>query len=567
MKENTDNKTNNAAINQWYKSAVSTAVVGAVFSFVILILVFANYVRSNIVEARQEQELVDLKAEILDRPGDEQLLEKIRQRDLRYRQNLINTRNFNLKGSYLLLGSVVIMLAGFKLAGSLKKKMPAPQPGSDNLKEQVRDAILSRWSVTGALAILAFGVILLVARSDVVFHEDLPEAENWPRFRGPGGLGVSTDVNIPESWDGKTGENILWKTKVPLPGKNSPVVWNDRVFLSGGDPNTFNVFCFDTDTGALLWTGDVTNVFAKSEEEPFEVGEDTGYSAPTVATDGQRVYAIFVTGIVACFDFNGNKVWEKNLGIPQSNYGYASSLAMFQNTLLIQFDQNTDEEGKSKVIALDGATSDIIWQTPRPVSGSWTSPIVVKIGKGYQFITAGDPWVIAYNPVNGKELWRVDCLGTDVAPSPIYAGGLVFAVRPYSKLIAIKPDGHGDVTKTHVAWDKNDNAPDICSPVSDGEYIYLLTMDGYLSCFKTSDGEKIYEQDVGDYFQASPSIVGDKLYLLSEEGVMFIAQAGPEYKELARCELGEKCYASPAFVNGRIYIRSEQNLYCIENKK
>ncbi len=336
--------------------------------------------------------------------------------------------------------------------------------------------------------------------------------------------------------------------------------------MAGGDPNAYSVFCFDANSGSLLWTGDVTNLFAKSKKEPFEIWEDTGHSAPTVTTDGQRVYAIFVTGIVVCFDFDGKKVWEKDLGIPDSAYGYASSLAMFQNMLLIQFDQGKADEKKSKLIFLDGATSRVVREIPRNVPNSWTTPMIAKIGDGYQFITAADPWVISYNPVNGKELWRAGCLGADVAPSPIYGDGLVFVVKPYSKLIAIKPDGHGDVTKTHIAWSKTGNAPDICSPVCDGKYVYTLTMDGYLSCFKTSNGENIYEQDTGDYFHASPGLVGNKLYLLGETGVMYIAEAGSEYKVLAKCELGEKCYASPAFMDGRIYIRSEQNLYCIEKK-
>lgn len=575
MKENLNNKTNNYTVNQWYKSVFSTALVGAVFSFVILVLIFANFVRSNIIEARQEQELVNFKAEILDKPGDEQLIEKIRQRDLRYRQNIIRRRDFNRKGAYLLLGSVVIMLAGFKLAGSIRKRMPEPHPGGDILKEQVRDAVLSRWSVTSALAVLAFGAILLASRPDVVFNQeqsgnitfptDEEISQNWPRFRGPGGLAICTDANIPENWNGKTEENILWKTEIPLPGKNSPVVWNKKLFLSGGDPNTFSVFCFDTDTGSLLWTGDVTNIFAKSRKAPFDVFEDTGYSASTAATDGRRVYAIFNTGIVACFDFNGNKVWEKDLGIPQSNYGYASSLSMFQNLLLIQYDQGDAEEEKSKMIALDSATSNIVWQAHRNVGGSWTTPVTAKISDSYQLITAGDPWVISYNPANGKELWRADCLGADVAPSPIYAGGLVLVIKPYSKLIAIKPDGFGDVTKTHIVWAINEIVPDICSPVGNDEYVYLLAA-GYLSCFKITDGQKMYEQNMGASFKASPSLVGDKLYMLGEEGVMYIAQAGPEYKELAKCELGEKCEASPAFMNGRIYIRGEHNLYCIEKK-
>ena len=576
MNENKNNNTNNDTMSQWYKTAISTAAVAGIFSFVVVMFLLANFVRSSIVEAKQEQELINLKAEIVKNPDDMQLLEKIRQRDLRYRQNIFGRMDFNRKGGYFLLGSVVIMVISFKIAMSLSKQLPSPQHGGDNLKEQVRDAFLSRWSVTAALGILAFGAIIFASRSYITFYEeqtgdvtfptDEEIAQNWPRFRGPGGLGISVYTNIPESWNVETGENILWKSSVPLPGRNSPVVWDDKVFLAGGDPNTFSVFCYDANSGELLWTGDVTNLFAQSEEELFDVYEDTGYSAPTLTTDGKRVYAIFVTGIVACFDFDGNKVWEKDLGVPDSRYGYASSLTMFQNMLLIQFDQGDGEDGTSKVIFIDGATSRIVREIQRFVPGSWTSPIVAKIGDGYQFITAGDPWIISYNPVNGKELWRADCLGTDPAPSLIYGAGLVFGIWPYSELVAVRPDGTGDVTETHIAWSASGSMPDICSPVCDGEYVYTLTMDGYLSCYSVSDGEAVYEQDVGDYFQASPSLVGDKLYMLSDSGVMFIAQAGAEYKELARCEIGEKCYASPAFMDGRIYIRGEENLFCIENK-
>lgn len=576
MNENNNNEKKSSTINQWYRSAVSAAVVGALFSFVVLVLLFANFVRSSITETRQEQELVNLKAEIQKKPGDEQLLEKIRQRDLQYRQNLIRRIDFNHKGGLLLLASVIVMLAGFRIANSLHKKLPFPGQHGDNLKEQIRDAIFSRWSLASALAVLIFGLALLSARPAVLFNENQPGnvtypsdeeiASNWPRFRGPGGLGISAYTNIPESWNGKTGENILWKSKVSLPGRNSPVVWGDKVFLSGGDPNTFSVFCYDANSGSLLWTGDVTDIFTKSKEAPFEVPQDTGFAASTVTTDSNRVYAIFVTGIVVCFDFEGKKIWEKDLGIPSSMYGYASSLEMFQNMLLIQFDQGKADDKKSKMIFLDGATGRVIREISRPVPGSWTTPIVVKINNGYQLITAGTPWMIAYDPSSGKELWRADCLGADVAPSPIYAGGLVFGIKPYSKLVAIKPDGKGDVTQTHIAWSVSENAPDICSPVSNGQYVYTLTMDGFLSCFQISDGNQVFEEDTGDYFKASPSIVSDKLYLLSESGVMYISQISREYKVISKNELDEKCDASPAFMDGRIYIRGEKNLYCIEKR-
>ena len=218
------------------------------------------------------------------------------------------------------------------------------------------------------------------------------------------------------------------------------------------------------------------------------------------------------------------------------------------------------------MLALDIFSGTTVWEASRPVGGSWTSPIVAKIAGQSQLITCADPWVISYNPANGSELWRADCLGTDVAPSPIYAGGMVFGIHPYSSLVAIKPTGSGDVTKTHIAWEATDNIPDICSPVSDGKVIFLLETYGILTCYNISNGAKLWEEDLKTSFMASPSMVDDRLYLLSEKGIMFIAKAGDGYAELAKCPLGEKCYSSPAFADGRIYIRAVENLYCIGDK-
>ena len=558
--------------SRWYSCAVSTGLVGAIFSLIFLVLLVSNFIHSSIVQARREQELVNQKIEIQKRPDDEQLLTQIRRLDLQYRQNLIRELDFTRKGAYLLLGSVVITLIGLKGASVLKKKMPIPRPAADRLTEQVRQAKFSRLAVTTAIVVLGFGALLLAVRPEIAFFDttqvdtSIPSPEqiskNWPRFRGPEGLGISAYTNVPDHWDGKTGEGILWKTEVPLAGMNSPVVWEDRVFLSGGDPNSLEVYCFDASNGRLLWTGNVRQLSLKEGEEPLDVMEETGYAAPTVATDGRRVYAIFAPGAVGSFDFDGNKIWEKDLGMPDNMYGYASSLAMFENLLLVQYDQGTVEDGKSVFIALESFSGRKIWEAKRPVGSSWTSPIVTQIDNRYQLVTCSNPWVIAYNPADGTELWRADCLGADVAPSPIFASGLIFVIEPNMKTVAIRPNGHGDVTGTHIAY-KIDFAPDICSPVSNGKMIFLLSSDGLLCCYKTEDGTKLWEKELREYFQASPSLVGDKLYLLSEEGVMFIVEAGPEYKEAEKCELGEKSFASPAFVDGRIYIRGQKNLYCI----
>jgi len=569
-----NNSENVQAAGPWYRSAVATAVVGAVFSIVILALMVTNYVQGRVVDGRLEKELENLKIEINNRPDDEQLLlEQIRQLDLQFRRVTVRRLDFSHKGSYLLLASLVVFLIGIKCATTFKEKISAPQPQADIRSEQIRRAIMARWAVTGTLGLLGAVVLFLVMSSHVDFSRidvataSYPTADeinrNWPYFRGPASSGISAYTNIPDDFNGISGEGVLWKAKVPLPGHNSPVVWGDRIFLSGGDPNQFQVYCFDALSGELLWTGDVARA-PKPGEEPLEVMEDTGFAAATVATDGRRVYAIFATGDIGCFDFAGRNIWTKSLGTPDNVYGYSASLAMYRNLVLIQYDQGGDAEDlKSRLIAFDGFSGRTVWETKRPAPNSWASPIVVETDSGFQVITCADPWVIAYKPVTGEEIWRARCIGGDVAPSPIYAGGFVFAVEPYSKLVAIRPDGTGDVTKTHIAWSIEEPAPDICSPVSNGRFVFLLTSDGLLCCYKVADGTKLWEEDLREDFRASPSLVGDNLYLLNEDGVMFIIEAGPQYKQRLQSKLGEECYASPAFADGRIYIRGVDNLYCI----
>jgi outer membrane protein assembly factor BamB len=603
----------------WYQCAVATAVLSAVFSIVVCSFMLMNYGRSKMVGTADETSMVDLKSEIRNKPDDQQLLSRIRQFDLSLRQQHLRSLDRARKGSYLLLSGVVVFIISLRFAIGFKKKPPAPQPGADQLKEQVGNAKFARWVITGSLALLGLGSLFLATRPKINFAEASAAdtasynvedfAKNWASFRGPNGAGISTHVNVPSHWDGKTGVGILWKTKIPLSGNNSPVVWGDRIFLSGADPNNRQVFCFDTSTGKLLWKGDVLGM-TKSDEEPLEMMEETGYAAPTVVTDGRHVCAIFPTGDVACFDFKGKKVWEKNLGRPDSAYGYAASLAVYQNLFLIQYDQGGVEDNKSELIAVDCFSGRIVWQTKRPVGNSWSSPIVANTGEQFQLITCADPWVIAYNPaeldgirrkiiqyqielealkkesdeaskerlINIKkqldelkqqdtEIWRANCLTGDIASSPIYANGLVFVIEPYSKLVAIKADGKGDVTKTHIAWVSEEGGPDICSPVSNGESVFLLATEGLLECYNVSDGKKVWEKDLQEYFLASPSLVGKNLYLLSEKGNMFIAEVGTEYKEITKNELGEKCHASPAFADGRIYIRGIENLYCIGSGK
>jgi len=559
------------------RTAGTTAKVAGAFALVFLVLLVGNFIGTSVLAPRRENKLTAMKTEIAGGEATEDQLAEIRGLDLQIRRDRIWRLDFARKTSYALLVSVILSVAAGKLAGTLSKQPPRPQHAPDVGAEQIREARQSRWTVTAGLGALAGVIALLMMQGAPTAFVEAKEAgpsyatmeqkrEQWHRFRGPGGGGVSVFTNIPTQWDGATGQGILWKTPVPLIGNNSPVVWKDRVFLSGADPNQRQVFCFDANSGQLLWTGDVPTTPAVKEAD-MDVMEDTGYCASTTATDGVRIYAIFITGDIAAFDFNGRRLWHKNLGIPDSAYGYASSLETYQDRVIIQFDQGDGSEGKSRLYALDGTTGNVVWETKREETpNSWTSPILVDVEGKPQIITVTDPWVFANDPADGKEIWRAECVSGDVAPSPIYAGGLIMAIEPYSQMVAVKPTGQGNVTETNIAWRMEEGAPDICCPVGNDKYVFLLEGSGYLTCFDITNGAKIYDHDLRDNFMASPSMAAGKLYLLSEEGVMYVAELGPEYKEIAKSELHEKCHASPAFVDGRIFIRGAEHLYCIGQK-
>lgn len=197
---------------------------------------------------------------------------------------------------------------------------------------------------------------------------------------------------------------------------------------------------------------------------------------------------------------------------------------------------------------------------------SWASPIVTTVAGHEQIVTIADPWAIAYDPATGRERWRAKVMGGDIAPSPVAAAGMVFAIQPYSKLVAIRADGAGDVTKTHVAWKAEDNVPDICSPLATDAFAMALTTQGVLTCFDVKDGKKLWEHDFEIECFASPSLVGDRVYVLSGEGTTILVAAAREFKELGRAELGEHANASPAFMDGRIYIRGKKHLFAIGQK-
>jgi outer membrane protein assembly factor BamB len=573
-----------------HRTWLLTALVAGLFSLVVSgVMVFDRF-RIAAGDPLKSAQMTALREQLAAAPMDEQLKTQIRDLDLRLRRHYFDHLSLNNAGAWLLLAGLAVCVLSAKRGFQLRKRPHLPQARPEAAEETARLAAWARWGVgiTGGVVGAGLLTLLLTAstalpsrpaelakllgggESSEANPNDLPSlAElqtNWPRFRGWDGNGVATSTHVPLQWDVTSGAGVLWKTPVPAPGFNSPIVWGNRVVLSGAEAEKREVFCFDAESGQMLWQRSVQNVPGSPARLP-EIPGSTGFAAATMATDGRRVYAIFGNGDVAAFTLDGAPAWARNLGVPKNAHGHASSLTLWQGRLLVQLDQGEGAGGLSRLYALDGATGREVWQRSRPVPSSWATPIVIEAAGQAQLITLGVPWVIAYAAANGNELWRAELLDGEVTPSPIFAGGFVFVVSPNLKLAALRPDGQGDVTKTHVAWFAEDNMPDITSPVGDSELVFTLSTSGLLTCYDVKDGKKQWEQDFVMECHASPTIVGNRLYAITTKGTVIVVEVARQFKALARMEMGEKISASPAIVGGRIFIRGAKHLFGIGAKE
>ncbi len=377
--------------------------------------------------------------------------------------------------------------------------------------------------------------------------------KNQAVFRGYMGLGVSYHKNIPVSWNGSTGENIKWKVATSKRGYNTPVIWGDHIFISGGDAQSRIVACYNRHTGQLVWEKEVKDIPGSPASAP-RVTEDTGLAAPTMAVDGQRVYAIFATGNVVAFDLAGNKVWGRNLGVPNNHYGHSSSLQVWENKLIIQYDTNT----KGRMLALNTATGESVWDVDRPVNISWASPALIEVDGKIQIVTSSDPFVMGHDLQTGAEIWRVEAMMGEVGPSVAYEDGLVFATNEYARLVAVEPKPGAEYT-----WEDDEYLSEAASPVAYNGLLYLATSYGVLVCYDTKTGEKQWEKEFDEGFYSSPMIAEGKLYIVDLAGVTHIIKAGREGTVIAASELGEGGYALPVFADGVVYLRGSEHLYCI----
>jgi outer membrane protein assembly factor BamB len=560
--ETTQSKT----VRLWYPMARNAAMISGAFVLLLSALILVNYLQIQSVDPLNSEALTRLMQQLRDEPGNEELKEQIRALDLLARRAYF-THQWQLRtGSYLLFGSMLVFLVALKYMGSLRSQLPDLMREPDQ-KEAWEDRILARkWVLVSGLGLFGIAFVLsVVSEKSVSSVEATVPATNptyasleetrqqWPNFRGPEGIGVAHHTEAPTDWDGLSGENILWKVSVPKPGFSSPIIWGGKLFLSGADKESQEVYCHEVESGDLLWQGRVDDLPGSSSKRPA-VTDDTGYAAPTMATDGQRVFAIFATGDLACWDLEGNRIWGENLGLPDNHYGHSSSLMVYRNLLLVQLDDNNG----GRLVALDVESGNLVYDKTRDVQISWASPILVNTGSRMEIILNALPLVISYDPLTGNELWRIDCMMGEVAPSPAYADGMVFVVNEYATLAAIRV---GETAE--IAWEFDDYLAEVASPLATDEYLIVATSYGGVACFDSKTGEELWLHDFDEGFYASPVMAGGLVYLMDMKGLTHIVKLGREFQLVGSCALGEQAVATPAIANRRMYIRGTEHLFCI----
>lgn len=384
--------------------------------------------------------------------------------------------------------------------------------------------------------------------------------DNWPQFRGPRSQGVSAETGLPTQW---SANDALWKTALPGPGHSSPVIWGNRIFLTAfrkQGKGQLLALCLDKTTGKILWEREVT------AERIEAVHATNSPASPTPATDGRYVYVYFGSYGLVCFDFDGNKIWEKPVGPYPIEWGSASSPIVYGNLVLL----NCDTDAEDFLLAVDKNTGKTVWQTSRSnIDRAWPTPVVWNVDGKDQVVVSGSGGVKAYDLQDGRELWIVEGVPKWVGPTPVTAHGLLYVASngldPQNFIMSIRPGGTGNVTRSHVAWRYERAVSSVPSPVVVGDYLYAVRNGGIVTCLNAKTGARVWQERLpagGDYY-ASPVAADGKIYLLSEEGVVTVIAAKPVYQLISSNDMGERCMASPAISDGRIFIRSDSSLFCI----
>ncbi len=427
----------------------------------------------------------------------------------------------------------------------------------------------------------------------MVFTGAVDADENWPQFRGPSQNNVSTAVGLPETWSDT--ENIVWKTPMPSWSGSSPVIWGDRVFVTSpstpddsesGEPVAQSalrgpggpeilLLCLSKENGEILWQRTLaTDNYLRRKHNA---------SSPTPVTDGEHVWTLTGTGVVAAFDMDGNRQWEADLqeayGPLGLMFGYGSSPLLHDGKLIIQVLHGYRTDDPSYLVAFDALTGEVVWRVERPTDAehespdAYTTPTLLEYGAQTQFVVTGGDYVTGHDPQTGEELWRAAGLNPRkltnyrIISSAVAVDGMIYAPTRRRPLLALRAGGTGDVTSSHLAWQWDAaGGPDVPTPACDGTYFYMVEDRGMVTCLDAKTGEVIWgpEHTARGTVSASPLLADGKLYITNEDGVTTVLAAGPEFKVLAANEVPGVYVLSSFGVSGnQLFLRTATHLYCI----
>jgi len=403
-------------------------------------------------------------------------------------------------------------------------------------------------------AALSLGLLLITAVSAA--------AEDWPQWRGPRLDGTSREHGVPLHWSANS--NVLWKTPLPGTGHASPIVLGDRVFTVASVPETEArlLLCLDRRSGRLLWQ---TTVLTAPLEKKHSLNS---HASSTPASDGERVFTAFLDRrevVVSAHDDQGRPVWTKRPGPFASMHGFCSSPVLFQDLVIV----NCDHDGDGYIVALERATGRERWRIDRPnKTRSYCAPLIRQMAGRMQMSLSGSKCVASYDPRDGRLLWIIDGPTDQFVASPVFSErtGLLFITGgfPDHHILAIRPDGDGNVTRSKIAWRTTKGVAYVPSPICEGDYFLVVSDAGIAHCFNAATGEILWTERLGEHHASLVSAAG-RVYFLNDNGVAHVVAPAPSYRLLARNELGEKTFASPAISRGCIFLRTDRHLYCIGN--
>ncbi len=421
-------------------------------------------------------------------------------------------------------------------------------------------------------------------------------AQNWPQFRGPNASGVVEGQAAPVTWDAQKSVNTRWKTAIPGLAHSSPVVWGNKIFVTTAvtsaakdetrfglygdvapvkdDPkHTWKVFALDKQTGKILWERIAYEGLPKVKRHPKSTHADS-----TPATDGKHVIALFGSHGLYAYDLNGKLLWKQDLGVldagwfydPDYQWEYGASPIIFKNMVIVQ----ADIQKNSFIAAYDIKTGKRVWMTPREEIPSWSTPTVYEGKSRAELVTNGTKAIRGYDPVTGKELWRLGPNSEVATPTPIFAHDLIYVTTGYrviQPIYVIRPGAAGDISlkdgkesSDFIAWSKTRGGPYMPTPVIYGDLLYIVSNQGVLTTYQAKTGERVYQERLGGKggaFTASPVASDGKIYLSSEDGEIFVVKAGPKYELLATNPVGQVMMATPAISDGLVIVRGISHIF------